>query len=186
MAGTTEGNPSFGIRPLDVDDGARFVQLVTELSDESHRFLKEHLDPSEEAFERILRAPSRRLVAVRPDGAIVGLAGAFPGTGWSAHVAELRIVVANAWRGKGVGRALARAALLEAWEMGCSHSFVEVVAEQEALVDMFQDMGFEPEALLVDFVRDEAGQCHDLMLLTHRTDHVPEPVEVLDLEVALP
>jgi hypothetical protein len=69
--------------------------------------------------------------------------------------------------------------------MGCSHSFVEVVAEQEALVDMFQDMGFEPEALLVDFVRDEAGQCHDLMLLTHRTDQVPEPAAPLDLEATL-
>ena len=35
---------------------------------------------------------------------------------------------------------------------------------------MFQDMGFEPAALLPDFVRDGAGDFHDLMLLTHRAD----------------
>jgi L-amino acid N-acyltransferase YncA len=69
-----------------------------------------------------------------------------------------------------MGRALARAALIEALELGCSHTYVEVVAEQEGLVEMFQDMGFEPEALLQDFVRDTAGDYHDLMLLTHRAD----------------
>ncbi len=35
---------------------------------------------------------------------------------------------------------------------------------------MFQDLGFEPEALLVDFVRDSDGAFHDLMVLTHRAD----------------
>ena len=31
---------------------------------------------------------------------------------------------------------------------------------------MFQDLGFEPQALLPDFVRDGAGEFHDLMVLT--------------------
>ena len=54
-----------------------------------------------------------------------------------------------------------------ALELGCTHVYVEVVAEQTALVAMFRKLGFEPEALLADFVRDGAGESHDLMLLTH-------------------
>jgi len=69
-----------------------------------------------------------------------------------------------------IGRDLARGALVEALNLGCRQAYVEVVAEQESLVAMFQDLGFEPAALLPDFVRDSAGEFHDLMLLTHRTD----------------
>ena len=69
-----------------------------------------------------------------------------------------------------MGRELARSALLEALKLGCSNTYVEVVAEQEGLVTMFQDMGFDPEALLPDFVRDSDGVFHDLMILTHRVD----------------
>jgi L-amino acid N-acyltransferase YncA len=112
---------------------------------------------------------ARRLVAVEADGDVVGVAGAFPGSGWSSHVAELRVLVSATCRRRGIGRELARAALVEALDLGCSQAYVEVVAEQEALVAMFQDMGFEPAALLPDFVRDGAGDFHDLMLLTHRT-----------------
>lgn len=32
---------------------------------------------------------------------------------------------------------------------------------------MFQSLGFRPEAILEDFVRDSAGNPHDLLLLTH-------------------
>ena len=68
--------------------------------------------------------------------------------------------------------ALARAGLFEALERGCSRVYVEVVAEQEALVVMSSTWGSRPEALLGDFVRDGEGGFHDLMLLTHRVaDH---------------
>ena len=45
-----------------------------------------------------------------------------------------------------------------------------MIAAQDALVAMFQDIGFEPEALLVDFVRDSDGENRDLLRLSHRVD----------------
>ena len=162
---------AFNVRSVSEADREPFVRFVASLSHEELRFLKENLDPAEDALDRMLRVPGpRHQVAVDRSGEIAGVSGAFPGSGWSTHVAELRVVVSNARRGQGIGRALARAALVEALRLGCSHTYVEVVAEQEGLVAMFQDMGFEPEALLQDFVRDTAGDFHDLMLLTHRAD----------------
>lgn len=164
---------TIAVRPLAPEDAAAFIRFLAAVPDGERRFLKEDLADSASAFAGfMLDTNARRVVAVGEDGDIVGLAGAFPGTGWSSHVAELRVLVSSSRRQRGTGRALARAGLVEALKLGCSHVYVEVVAEQEALVVMFQNMGFEPEALLGDFVRDGEGGFHDLMLLTHRVaDH---------------
>jgi GNAT superfamily N-acetyltransferase len=167
---TTEPATPFAVRRMTPDDAPAFSHFVSQVPEGERRFLKENLEDPAEAFAKFLGDPnSRRVVAVDGND-VVGLAGAFPGSGWSSHVAELRVLVSASHRRRGLGRALARAALVEALKLGCTHAYVEVVAEQEALVVMFQDLGFEPQALLSDFVRDGAGDFHDLMILTHRAD----------------
>jgi L-amino acid N-acyltransferase YncA len=162
---------SVEIRALRPDDDAAFEDFVSQVRTGEQRFLKEDLSDPAASFATMLDDTSaRRVVAVGATGEIVGLAGAFPGQGWSSHVAEVRVLVSSMHRGRGVGRELARAVLVEALELGCGHVYVELVAEQEALVAMFQDLGFAPEALLADFVRDGDGNFHDLMLLTHRVE----------------
>ena len=165
---------SAAIRPLTLDDGQAFALFASRVPEGDRRFLKENLeDPAPDLAGAHRDTRERRLVAVTESG-IVGVAGAFPGSGWSSHVAELRVLVIPDHRGAGLGRQLARSALVAALELGCTHAYVEVVAEQEALVSMFQDLGFVPEAILADFVRDGEGEFHDLMLLTHRAqDQVP-------------
>lgn len=172
------------VRPMTQDDDVAFSRFMSRVPDGEARFLKESHQEAATALRVDLQPDTRvrRLVAVEPDGDVVGVAGAFPGSGWSSHVAELRVLVSAACRRRGIGRVLARAALVEALNLGCSQAYVEVVAEQEALVAMFQDMGFEPAALLPDFVRDGAGDFHDLMLLTHHIDDQWGVRHVLGLE----
>lgn len=166
---TSTHAPTIEVRPLQGADAEAFRVFLEGVPVGDRRFLKQDLSDPAAAFSAFMGEGNvRRLVAVATDGEIVGLAGAFPGQGWSSHVAEVRVLVSAARRGQGVGRALARAVLIEALALGCAHVYVEVVAEQEALVGMFQDLGFAPEALLADFVRDGDGAFHDLMLLTHR------------------
>ena len=151
------------VRPLRPGDEPGLAGFRDAIPDGERRFFKE--DPG--SLERLPLSRGRWLVAI--DGAeVVGLAAAVPGRGWSSHVSELGIIVAPSHRGRGLGRELARRALREALELGCTLAYVEVVAAQEALVAMFQDLGFAPEALLADFVRDADGVQHDLMVLTHR------------------
>jgi L-amino acid N-acyltransferase YncA len=167
----TESSTTFAVRPMAPDDARGFSLFVSQVPEGERRFLKENLDDPVAAFATFLNDPhSRRVVAIEHGTDVVGVAGVFPGSGWSSHVAELRVLVAATHRGRGRGRVLAQSALLEALKLGCTHTYVEVVAEQEALVAMFQDLGFEPQALLTDFVRDGAGDFHDLMILTHRAD----------------
>ena len=87
--------------------------------------------------------------------------------GWSDHVGEVRLVVAPSARGSGLGRDLARHALVSAVEAGMTKLVVEVVAEQGAALALFTALGFSGEALLRDQIRDREGQLRDLMVLAH-------------------
>lgn len=152
------------VRRLEADDWPAWLRFVADIPKGEERFFKDDLTDRSD-FERWVQSPCRS-VAVE-DGAVAGSISALPGRGWSAHVAELRLVVGGSFRGRGLGRTLAHRGLTTALELGCTHVFVEVVAEQEGLISMFRSLGFRPEAILEDFVRDGAGVGHDLMLLTH-------------------
>jgi len=108
---------------------------------------------------------ARRWVAVGDDGAVAGLVALVALHGWASHVGELRLVVDPERRGQGIGTALARHALLQAAGMELGKVVVEVVAEQEAAVRMFFELGFEGEALLRDHIRDRSGALRDLLVL---------------------
>jgi ribosomal protein S18 acetylase RimI-like enzyme len=109
---------------------------------------------------------ARRRVAVDGDR-VVGYLAVIPLVGWSSHVGSLRIVVDPEARGKGVGRALARTGLKTGLEMGLTKLVVEVVVDAVPAIGMFEAIGFEPEALLRDHVRDKSGELRDLVVLAH-------------------
>jgi RimJ/RimL family protein N-acetyltransferase len=112
-----------------------------------------------------------RWVAVDPgaDGTdqVTGYVAVRPLSGWSDHVGEVRLVVSPARRGTGLGRELARRAVVEGVSSGLRKLVVEVVAEQGAALALFTDLGFSGEALLRDHIRDRGGELRDLMVLAH-------------------
>ncbi len=93
-----------------------------------------------------------------------------PLAGWSRHVGEVRLIVDPGRRREGIGRALARRAVLESLELGLTKMIVEVTADAEPTIAMFRSLGFDPEALLKDHIRSRSGEIHDLMILAHSVD----------------
>jgi ribosomal protein S18 acetylase RimI-like enzyme len=90
--------------------------------------------------------------------------------GWSDHVGEIRLVVHPEHRRAGLGRALARHALVQAVDGGLRKLVVELVADQEHAIAMFTALGFTGEALLRDHIRDRDGRLRDLIVLAHYVD----------------
>lgn len=84
---------------------------------------------------------------------------------WSQHVAEIRVLTSPTTRRSGLGRLLAQDSLLAAQEQGVEKVFVRLTPDQGAALTVFEDMGFHPEALLRDHVRDGAGQTHDIAIM---------------------
>ena len=153
------------IRQLEPRDEEALRRFFRRIPEGDRTFFKEDVtDPA--VLAAWTRPGAGRSIAVE-DGAVVGSVALVPLTGWSSHVGELRLVVDPDRRGRGTGRDLARRAVLEALDLGLDKMVVEVIAVQEPTIAMFRSLGFDPEALLTDHVRDRNGDLRDLMVLSH-------------------
>ena len=153
------------LRATDQDAVERFVARVPE---GDRTFFKEDVE-APGVVDAWARPGTARAVAVE-DGEVIGYVAVVPLHGWSSHVGEVRVIVDPDRRGRGIGRALAARAVLEAIELELRKMVVEVVADQEPTIAMFRSLGFDPEALLTNQVRDQSGALRDLMILAHSVE----------------
>jgi L-amino acid N-acyltransferase YncA len=86
---------------------------------------------------------------------------------WSAHVAELRVLVSEQMRGKGLGGLLTQEAFNLAVSKGLEKMIAQMTLDQKGAISTFESLGFRPEALLRDHVKDRDGNRHDLLILSH-------------------
>jgi ribosomal protein S18 acetylase RimI-like enzyme len=156
------------IRELDATDRDAIERFVERVPEGDRTFFKEDVE-APEVIEAWARPGPARALAVE-HGEVVGYVAVVPLHGWSSHVGEVRVIVDPDHRGRGIGRALARHAVTGAIELDLRKMVVEVVADQEATVAMFRALGFDPEALLTDHVRDQSGALRDLMILAHSVE----------------
>jgi ribosomal protein S18 acetylase RimI-like enzyme len=152
-------------RPIEPGDEPALTRFFAQIPDSDRTFLKEDIDEPE-VIAAWARPGTARVIAV-DDGEVVGSVAVVPLHGWSSHVGEVRLVVDPEHRGRGIGRGLARRALVDAMDLGLAKLVVEVISDQTALIGMFRTLGFEPEALLLDHVRDRSGEIRDLLLLSN-------------------
>jgi ribosomal protein S18 acetylase RimI-like enzyme len=157
------------IRPIEAGDEPALSRFFERIPESDRTFFKEDVtDPR--VLEDWVAPGAGRTIAVDDGGTVAGALAVMRLVGWSSHVGEVRLVVDPDHRGRGIGRLLARQAVLEAVDMGLGKLVVEVISDQGALISMFRSLGFEPEALLTDHVRDRTGQTRDLIVLANSVD----------------
>ncbi len=86
--------------------------------------------------------------------------------GWSAHVAEIRILVSEEMRGRGLGRVLLQHSFSQAISNGAEKLMARMTPDQRSAIALFEEIGFRGEAMLRDHVRDRDGKVHDLAILS--------------------
>jgi RimJ/RimL family protein N-acetyltransferase len=156
------------IRHLQPSDEQALKRFFARIPQRDRTFFKEDVeDPA--VIARWTTPGAARLIAADGD-AVVGSVAVVRLHGWSSHVGEVRVIVDPAHRGRGVGRRLAQAAILDALELGLRKLVVEVVAEEDSTIAMFRALGFDPEALLGDHICDNDGQLRDLLILAQEVD----------------
>ena len=84
---------------------------------------------------------------------------------WSCHVGEMRVIVEPALRGSGLGQALMGECFAIAVELGIEKLTANMTVDQRGAIEMFEGLGFRPEALLKDQVKDREGRTHDIVIL---------------------
>lgn len=90
--------------------------------------------------------------------------------GWSRHVAEVRVVVADAYKKRAVGSVLARELFDLANSMGFEKVIGQMMDTQSAARTMFERMGFVAEARLAGHIKDLSGEKHDLLIMSCSLD----------------
>lgn len=86
--------------------------------------------------------------------------------GWSPHVAEIRLLVAPALRGHGLGRLLLDGSIALAGERGATKLVARMTPDQRGAIALFEESGFRGEAMLRDHVRDRDGAVFDLAIMS--------------------
>ena len=159
-------------RPFTPSDAAAVEAFLARIPSGESTFFKEDIsDPG--IVQRWAEDANGACRTLAWDGGdVVGYAAVIPGVGWSSHVGEVRLVVDPQRRRSGIGHALARGALIKALRGGLTKVVVEVVADQQPAIGLFTVLGFRPEALLTNYVRDRSGDLHDLLVLAHDVEDV--------------
>ena len=104
---------------------------------------------------------------------------------WSQHVGELRVLVAAELRGKGVGQKLTQESFALALEMGLEKLTAQMTVDQRGAIAVFEGLGFKPEALLHDHVKDRDGKKHDIVILSHDVAKFAAQMEAYGVTEAL-
>jgi L-amino acid N-acyltransferase YncA len=127
-------------------------------------------------------------ILARQDGEVVGYATLNRSDlRWSAHVGELRIMVAESFRGRGLGSLLTQEIFALALDSGLEKMVARMTLDQKGAIATFEGLGFRPEALLRDHVKDLDGKKHDLIMMSHSVAEfeatleaygVPESLEI--------
>lgn len=84
---------------------------------------------------------------------------------WSRHVGEMRVIVDPALRGSGLGQVLTGECFAIAVELGIERLTANMTVDQRGAIELFEGLGFRPEALLKDQVKDREGRTHDIVIL---------------------
>lgn len=153
--------------PLDRDKLLALARVIPE-----HDLLFLHRDISrDEALDAWIEELERgELVTVlaEEDGVLLGYATIQPERDpWSRHVAELRVLISPAQRGRGLGQILTQEAFALALSAGVEKIFARMTPDQKAAVRTFQGLGFRPEGLLQEHLKDGEGRKHDVLVLSH-------------------
>ena len=169
-ASHTLGGQAVALRLMQRSDRDAFLDFSTKLDHHDLMFLQRDItNPADvsrwiDSIEAGLTTTILAFVGERVVGYAAVQRSPLP---WTAHVAELRVLIADELRGKGLGRILTGDAFAMALSEGIEKMMAQMTLDQRGAIAVFEGIGFRPEALLRDHVKDRDGKTHDLLVLSH-------------------
>jgi RimJ/RimL family protein N-acetyltransferase len=170
------------VRLMTPEDTERLFAFYRDLPEEDRLYLDEDVT-RREVFDRhldFLRRGIAFAIVAEEAGRIIG-----HGTlersrhGWTAHVGEIRVVVAHDRQRSGIGTTLARALVRQGIAWGLDKMIAQVMDKQVGARRAFEKLGFREEAILRKHVRDVSGVTRDLIVLSNDISHLWESMEAM-------
>ena len=158
------------LRLMDPGDVHRLLVFARSLPEDDLQFLRVDITKMLVVmlWAQNIKAGQTVTVLAEKEREVVGYASVHHDqVSWQRHLGELRIQVAPAYRGKGLGTLLGREIFAIAPDIGVEKIVAHMTPNQQQAMALVKRSGFRHEALLHDFVIDRNGRKNDLVVMTH-------------------
>ena len=173
------------IQVMQAADRDALLAFAQGLTEQDLLFLRVDLTQPEVVDDWIAKLESGASVAlVAYDGEkLVGYAAVHRNPApWTRRVGEIRVNVGADYRGQGLGRNLTSQIFDVARSLGLRKLMANMTTDQQGAQAAFRRIGFNPEALLADYVEDRNGNLRDMIIMSYDveglTDQMDEPLSL--------
>lgn len=151
-------------------DEAEMIRFAKALPEEDLMFLRSDITqpPAIKAWMNYLENGRSISIVAEVGGHIAGYSTIHKNeANWMRHVGELRVLVGRDYRGLGLGKRLTNEAFAMAKDLGLRKITAQMSTDQRSARQVFEHLGFRPEALLADHVITRDGQTRDLLIMSY-------------------
>jgi L-amino acid N-acyltransferase YncA len=155
---------------MEPSDRDALLSFVRSLPNDDLIFLRTDITEPKtvDAWMTYIKSGRTISVVAEVDGKITGYASIHMNDAlWTRHVGELRVLVGRDQRNIGLGKRLTNEAFAIAKDLGLKKITAQMPTEQRSARQVFERLGFRPEALLADHVMSRDGQTHDLLIMSY-------------------
>jgi L-amino acid N-acyltransferase YncA len=172
------------LRRVDIE---AFLAFTQSLGDHDLLFLRTDITDAGIVADWIDNIEAGRIITIvaERDGAIFGYGSLhLSNAPWSQHVGELRVLISDKMRGKGLGRSLTDAIFAQALDRNIEKMVAQMTIDQKGAISTFEELGFKAEALLRDHVKDRNGEKHDLLVYSHDVNEFQSQMDAFGMSEA--
>jgi len=156
------------VRDLTRDDLDRMMKFYQSLPEEDRKYLRVDVTNRNTVEKRIKASESDdivRIIALLGDEVIADGALELTREEWRKHQGELRVIVDNNNRHKGLGLIIMRELYNIAVEKKVELIIAKMMRPQVAARTICRKLGFREELMIPDYVRDQKGETQDLIIM---------------------
>lgn len=167
---TTINGKRVTFRLMTPDDRDELMAFAKTLTDEDLLFLRTDITQKSTIDNWMAYLKNGRTISLvaEVDGHLAGYASIHLNeASWTRHVGELRVLVGGESRGLGLGKRLTTEAFSIAKDLGLKKITAQMPTDQRGARQVFEHLGFRPEALLADHVMTRDGKTRDLLIMSY-------------------
>ncbi len=156
------------IRPMVKEDAEKLYTFFSRVPREDRLFLRDDVTMRDviDAWARDLDYDRVLPLVAEVGGNIVGDATLHRRKfGWTSHVGKVRLLIDKDYRGKGLGALMVEELISVAKKAGLGLLVAEIMGNQTAALSAFKRLGFQKEAVFYNYVKDQAGEERNLVVM---------------------